>query len=360
MKKFFLTLLIAVSIALTIDAAKLPPLEFTPGKDLTLINKLMDTPRRYARVDTVKYTGFNDYQRKELVQQTAGLALVFETNSPYIYANIYYLKRKTTSWNGPQMSVAGVDLYIKNKKGEWEYAGNNVPHAKNSETFQLVSNLPKGKKECMIYLPTYSELNEINVGVKPGCYVRPIENPFRHRVVFHGSSYTHGSSTSHPAMAYPMQFERATGLHTPSLGASGNSKLEQAWANVLADTPADAFVIDAFSNPLADEIEERFDSYLATIRAKHPNTPIIFQQTIYRENRNFDSEYDKREQAKMDAAEKMVRKAMKTDKNVYIVYPKVEKGATCDGIHPSDYGYYQWMMSIKQPVLDILEKYNIK
>ena len=68
-------------VAFLQSKAELPTLEFTSGHKLTLINKLMDTPRRYARVDTVKYGDFTDFQRKELVQHPAGMALVFETNS---------------------------------------------------------------------------------------------------------------------------------------------------------------------------------------------------------------------------------------------------------------------------------------
>lgn len=73
MKKlvFFLIVLTALSAG----AKKLPPLEFVSGHELTLINKLMDTPRRYARVDTARYGGFTDYQRNTLVQQPAPISI---------------------------------------------------------------------------------------------------------------------------------------------------------------------------------------------------------------------------------------------------------------------------------------------
>lgn len=361
MKKILLTLLVSMVAFGGYAAKKLPKLEFTPGSELTLINKLMDTPRRYARVDTLKYDGFTDYQRRNLVQYSAGLALAFETNSDYIYANIDFIMRGT-AWNGPAMSVSGLDLYIKAADGKWKYAGNNTPHEKDDETFELVSNLGEGNKECLVYLPTYSTVGEVNIGVAPGSYIRPIENPFRHRIVFWGSSFTHGASTSRAGMAYPLQLERATGLHIPVLGVSGNSKLQQSFARVLADTPADAFVFDAFSNPSPKEIEENFEPFMATLRAAHPTTPVIFMQTIYRERRNFDKKNDRNEQAKMDMAEKMVRKAMESDPNVYLIYPDAggDTGTTCDGTHPSDLGYYLWMESIRQPILDILAKYDIK
>lgn len=354
-------LIFFAATALGLSAQKTNELEFVSGHDLTLINKLMDTPRRYARVDTTKYDGFTDYQRRGLVQHSAGLALAFETNSERITCKMDFIN-KNTAYNESDLAASGVDLYIKSIEGEWIYAGNNTPRKSPGEVFNVVSNLAPGNKECILYLPIISIVDSIYIGVTPGSYVRPIDNPFRHRIVFWGSSYTHGISASRPGMAYPLQFERATGLHTPVLGVSGNSKLQQSFARVLADTPADAFVFDAFSNPSAAEIEANFDSFLATLRAKHPETPVIFMQTIYRERRNYDTALNAKEQAKQDMARKVVEKAMEKDPNLYFIEPNTGNNhdSTCDGTHPSDLGYYHWMLSIKEPILEILAKYNIR
>lgn len=350
--------------ALLIVAAAIPaafaanPEKYVPGKDLTLIGKLMSTPERYSRVDTVKYTGYTAHQRR-LNVETAGLALVFNTNSDRILVNMDY-QIKHHAYNGTDVASAGCDLYIL-RDGAWVYAGSGVPNDKGKAA-SLVANMAPGEKHCLLYLPLRSVIDEIYVGVDSAATIEAAPNPFAHKIVFWGSSFTHGVSANRSGMAYPLQFQRATGLNVCSLGVSGNSKLQQSYAHVLADTEADAFVFDAFSNPSAKEIRANFDSFLKTIREKHPTTPIIFQQTIYRGGRNFDTKSDKNEAAKMVAAEEVVRKAMKTDPNVYIVYPAADTdGSTCtDKTHPSDMGYYNWMESIRQPILDILAKYNIK
>lgn len=352
MKRVLLVCMMAVNVL--VISAKLPPLEFTSGHELTLINKLIDTPRRYARVDTVKYKGFTPFQGEELVQQSAGLALAFTTNSKYIYSNIDYIKRNRDI-NAPDISTSGVSLYIKSPEGDWTFAGCNTPRPGDSDTFELVKNMKEGEKECLLYLPMFSIVDSINIGVEPGAYVRAMENPFRHRIVFHGSSFTHGASISHPAMSYVMQFERATGLHTPVLGVGGNALLEQTWANVLADTEADAFVLDCFSNPNAKQVEERLEPFIATIRAKHPETPLIFMQTIRRATRNFDTSIEKSESERIAMAEKKMKEVMKKDKNIYFIHPDAGFDTTCDGTHPSDLGYYLWMQSIKEPILKILK-----
>ncbi|WP_289743722.1 SGNH/GDSL hydrolase family protein [Muribaculum intestinale] len=357
--KSFVAALLLIAAALPSAYAAKNKTKFVPGKDLTLIGKVMPTPDRYARVDTVKYDGFTDYQRRSLNQESSGLALVFKTNSDRVEVNFDYKKRHH-AYNGTDVASAGADLYIK-RDGKWVYAGSGVPSAKG-EPVALVSAMAPGEKECLLYMPLRSIIDEVYVGISPDATITPMENPFKHKIVFWGSSFTHGVSANRSGMAYPLQLQRATGLDIRSLGVSGNSKLQQSYARVLADSDADAFVFDAFSNPQAPEIRENFNDFVKTIRAKHPFTPIIFQQTIYRGSRNFNTDNDQKEAAKMAAAEEMVRKAMETDPNIYIVYPAADTdGSTCtDKTHPSDMGYYNWMESIRQPILDILAKYNMK
>lgn len=353
-------LLVAAVIALSASPAAYaaPEAKFVPGKDLTMIGKLMPTPDRYARIDTLIYDGFTDNQRRYLNQTPAGLALVFNTDSRNIQANIDYKLRKH-GYNTTDIAFAGCDLYIK-RDGKWLYAGSGVPSA-DGQPVTLVANMAPGEKECLLYLPLRSIVDEIYVGVDPDATITPVPNPFKHKVVFWGSSYTHGTSCNRSGMSYPLQFQRATGLDVCALGVSGNSKLQQSYARVLADTDTEAFVFDAFSNPTASEIRERFADFLKTIRAKHPTTPIIFQRTIYRGGRNFDTKADMAETEKALAAEEVVRKAMETDSNIYLISPVADMdGTSCtDKVHPSDLGYYSWMQSIRQPILDILAKYGI-
>lgn len=331
---------------------------YVPGSELTLIGKLLPTTDRYARVDSLEYGGFTDFQRRNLNITASGLALVFNTDSRNIYANFDY-EFRNAMYNTNDIAIAGCDLYIR-RDGKWVYAGSGVPSEKGKPV-ALVENMAPGEKECLLYLPLRSIIREAYVGVDSGATITAAPNPFRHKIVFWGSSYTHGTSTSRAGIPYQLQFQRATGLDVCSLGVGGNSKLQQSYARVLADTDAEAFVFDAFSNPTAAEIYERFDDFLKTIRAKHPETPIIFQQTIHIGARNFNTLVEKSETAKMKAAEEVVRKAMETDPNIYMVYPHADTdGYSCsDKIHPSDLGYNSWMNSIRQPILDILSKYGI-
>ncbi len=48
-------------------------------------------------------------------------------------------------------------------------------------------------------------------------------------------SFTMGVSTSRSGLSYPMQLGRDTGLNVPSIAASGNCKMQQSFAQAIAD-----------------------------------------------------------------------------------------------------------------------------
>ena len=261
------------------------------------------------------------------------------------------------------VSLRGYDLYIK-KDGEWLYAASKAnSDGKEEQNLVLIKDMDDSMKECMLYLPIYSEAYSIKIGVQEGAVIESIESPFRHRIGIFGSSYTQGISTSRPGMSYPMQLMRMTGLQFLSLGCSGNCKMQPYFADVLCDAEVDAFVFDCFSNPDAKMIEERLFPFIEKIQAAHPGKPLIFQQTIYREGRNFSQSVDTKESAKQAMAEKLMKEAVKKYEDVYFIQTNATDqmhSTSVDGIHPSDYGYTLWAESIRKPILKILKKYGIR
>jgi hypothetical protein len=222
---------------------------------------------------------------------------------------------------------------------------------------------------CLLYFPTYSEERSIKVGVEKGSSLESVDNPFKHRVAIWGSSYTHGSSTSRAGMAYPAQFTRSTGIQLLSLGCSGRCMLQDYFCDVLVDVDAEAFIFDSFSNPRAKMIRERLVPFIDRMIAAHPGKPLIFQQTIWRERRNFNMVEEEKEQAKMDMAAKIFKEIKSTPegrkkyKDVYLIDSNaadLNHDTTSDGTHPSDWGYHIWAESVKGPILKILKKYDIK
>lgn len=334
-------------------------LAYTDASQLTLTGKLFATAEPYHRVDLDNYPDLTEKERTLLTYPT-GVAIAFRTDSPTIGVKADYRVRNIRP-NGPEMSTAGFDLYIK-RGGEWIFAGCNVP--KDDKPAILVDGMDGTEKECLLYLPMYSEPDMIEIGVAEGAEITPMENPFRNRIVFFGSSFTHGISTARAGMSFPAQIGRSTGLGVINLGVSGNSKLQPSFAEILADSEADAFVFDAFSNPRPEEVMERFAPFVARLREAHPGKPLIFIQTIFRENGNFDLRKREYEESKRETARMVVTQAMETDPDIYFIEADDPTGtdhiSSADGVHPSDLGYYRWARAIEPPIVSILSKYGIK
>lgn len=232
MKRFVFSLLVLLFSVAGASAQ----LKFVDAEQLGLVNKLGPTKNRYHRVDTDKY----DLTQTEanLLRMPAGMALVFRTNSSQIVVRTHYLNYSMVRYSTTGVSQTGYDLYIR-KDGEWMYAGSNAPKNEDAELV-LVRNMDDSEKECLLYLPLFSELKRIEIGIDEGAEIEASANPFRHRIVIFGSSFTHGTSTGRPGMSYPMIMQRNMGLQFISLGVSGNSKLQQSFAAIIGDSACDA------------------------------------------------------------------------------------------------------------------------
>jgi lysophospholipase L1-like esterase len=337
-----------------------PRFKWTEASDLTLCGKLMtDTPNPYHRVDTVKFKGFTKKENFQ-VRMSSGISVAFKTNSTSIRVLTEYGQASFPT-NGNGYSSRGYDLYIK-KDGQWVYAESGVADDLNKR-FTLIRNMDNSEKECLLYLPLYSEVKSVKIGIDKDADIEALPNPFRHRIGIFGSSFTHGSSTSRSGMTYPAIFSRRTGIQLLSLGCSGNCKLQDYFCDVLCAADVDAFIFDSFSNPSEKQIKERLFPFIEKLQKAHPGKPLIFQATIRRESRNFNLKSEKEEQSRMDLVEKMMKEACNKYPDVYFIHPNAtadDNNASVDATHPDNYGYNLWARSIEKPVMKILKKYGIK
>ena len=143
------------------------------------------------------------------------------------------------------------------------------------------------------------------------------------------------------------------------LGVWGAINLLEGYGN---DNPA--FLFDTFSNPSAQQIDERLEGFVRRIRESHPTTPLIFLQTEVRESGNFDLKKRAFEDAKREAARKGMEKILETDKNIWFINPGMELGddheATVDGVHPTDLGFERMLKKVQPQIIRILQKHGIK
>lgn len=372
--KRMLMLLVGVATIVSLTAAPKKQkikYDYTNATELTLVGKLCKTTNPYHRVEVDNVEGITKAEAR-LLKMASGLAVAFKTNATSISIKAEF--GPGSSWNSyaPLASTSGFSLFIKDENGEWTWAAAKArklpPYPENLEALSkplvLINGLAEGDKECLIYLPLYSELLSVEVGVNEGADIKKLKNPFRHNIAVFGSSFTHGSCASGCALTWPAFLMRATGLHLCSFGMSGNSKLQPYLGEEFAKAKPDALICDAFSNPNIKTIGERLRPFIEAVRKHEPNIPIIFLRTIYREHRNFLPAYEKREQDRIDYVEEQMAAVEKEYKNVYFVNVKDQTGTdhvtSADGTHPYSYGYHRWAQAIEKPVVEILKKHGIK
>ena len=357
----FRTVLVVCGLFLCLDLIG-QGYKYVEASELTLCGKvLMNTPNPYHRVDTTVYKGFTDGENAQ-VRMSSGISVAFKTDSHDIVIKTEYGK---VIWpeNTNGFSARGYDLYIR-QDGEWLYAGSGTNDPKKpARELKIVADMEDGDKECLLYLPLYSEVRSVKIGVRSDSYIEPVENPFRYRIAVFGSSYTQGSCTSRSGMTYLAQLGRSTGLGFLSLGCGGNCRLQSYFADVLCDSEADAFLFDTFSNSSPQQIEERLFPFIEKIQKAYPGKPLIFQKTIRRETRNFNTKADAWEVERGAMADKMMALALNKYKDIYYIEPNATSSthdATVDGVHPDNYGYSLWAESIREPILEILSRYDMR
>lgn len=356
------TLFIAAALLLAVCASAQDNWTKVEVSELGILGKALPTPNPYHRIDTVKYKGFTASENRQC-RMPAGLTVVFRTDATVIGISAEFGNVRSRE---PFASYMGFDLYIK-KDGAWFWAGRNWfrDNWKDPESVvTMVTDMAPGEKECLLYLPIQCELYSAKVCVPEGSKIEKMDSPFRHRVVFHGSSFTHGISTTRSGMSYPMQFMRKTGIQVVPLGFSGNCKMQSYFADFLEDVEADAYVFDPFSNPGIPTIRERLLPFIDRMVKAHPGKPLIFQRTIYWERENFNTASQKEFGGRRALSDSLMAIACKKYKDVYYIKPDAAlhngESSTADGVHPNDNGYSCWEASIEKPVLRILRKYGIR
>ena len=361
MKRLF-AVVMALLVVLSATAQK--KLTYVDASTLTTINKIHTGSKPFERLDVERYPSLTKGAKKAFRQST-GLALVFSTDSRNIYVRWSVEPRKLVA-NSTDINMRGMDIYIRHE-GKWTFAGVACPKSDPAVLeFEapLVRRMGEGVKECMVYLPSYAQINSLEIGIDEGATIKAMPSPFKHKIVFVGSSLTHGEGNPRPGLIYVAQLGRRLNIETPNLGHSGQCKLQQHFVDIVCDNEADAFVFDAFSNSTAEIINERLYDFVKQIRAKHKDTPLIFLQTEVRRSALFDLGAKKRNDDQMAAAEKMMKVVCKDFKNVYFINPAFDLGndneGTVDGSHPTDLGLDRALKVIEPKLRKILSRHGIK
>lgn len=220
-------------------------------------------------------------------------------------------------------------------------AGSAKPTADG--TVALFHNLKGLHKDITIYLPHNSAVKVQSIGIDPGATVKPPrKSPKQPPFVVYGSSILQGTGAAHPSQTYPAVIARKLNLDFVNLGFGGAGKAEPAVVDLVNQIEACCYLFD-LGKSYGDQGIEPFAKMLKTVRAAHPNTPIIVITPIY-STKETDPAYQTKSETlrtwMRDAANQMRDSG---DKNIYVfegldLFSEKDKSLFHDPLHPNDQG----------------------
>lgn len=296
-----------------------------------------------------------------LSKDNAGEYIDFQTEANEVVVR-YQVTQGLEMRHMPATGVSGVDLYAKNKKGEWEWAPGKYQFKDTiTYTFRTLNN--EGDKTFRLYLPLYNEVSWLEVGVKEpeGVTFVPVggEKP----IVVYGTSIAQGACASRPGLAWTSILGRNLEMPVINLGFSGNGRLEKPLIDVIGEVDARLFVLDCLPNLSSDtysedDIRKKVTAAVASLQERNPNTPILLVENssggtdlVIDMSRN---ERIRRTTAYMETVfDELLAKGTQ---NIYLL--KTEDigmgiNSTVDGSHPNDIGMMEHAIAYEKIIKQI-------
>jgi hypothetical protein len=281
-----------------------------------------------------------------LSRHSAGMHVRFVTDAKTIHARWAVTSPRLEQWHMAATGTSGLDLYVKTERGEWRWlAVSRVTAQTNSVA--LISNLPPGTREYLLYLPLYNGTQFAEVGVprgatfsRAGAWGKGERKP----ILFYGTSILHGACASRPGMVHSAILGRR--FHRPhiNLGFSGNGKMEPELAALLAELDPAVYVLDCLPNMTAAEVTERVEPFIRTLRAAHPKTPIVLvEDRSYADSFLMTSKRERNESSRAALKAAFARLKKSGVKGLHYIEGEHLLGddgeGTVDSSHPNDLGF---------------------
>ncbi|WP_291528369.1 SGNH/GDSL hydrolase family protein [Bacteroides sp. UBA939] len=339
LKLFTAGLLLAMSANAQIlyhDASAFPLLGKATDATLTRYERLPDSLEHISRKPLW-----------DLGRNSAGLAVRFRSNSTRIAAK-WEVRNSMNMNHMTPTGIKGLDLYCL-QDGKWVFAGSGRPQGKVNEA-TMVRNMAPEEREYLLFLSLYDGVTSLSIGVDSLSVIEQpaVDLPVREKpVVFYGTSILQGGCATRPGMAHTNILERWLNRECINLGFSGNALLDLEIAEVIASVDASMFVLDFVPNATVEQMKERAEKFYSIVRAKHPDTPILFVEDPVFPNSRFDRKLAQEVASKNETIAAIFRSLKKRgEKNIYFLSSKDILGhdgeATVDGIHLTDLGFVRY------------------
>jgi hypothetical protein len=170
----------------------------------------------------------------------------------------------------------------------------DVDHGQAQITFQ---GLGSDEKVLEIWLPQGTAVRVRGLRIAEGARIGPVSDDRPHWVTY-GSSITHCAWVDGPTDTWPSIAARRLGWRLTCLGFNGGCHLDPLVARAMARLPADRFTLKVGINIHNHQsLRERtfaplVHGFIATLRERHPTTPITVISPIFSPGREDSSVTD--------------------------------------------------------------------
>ncbi|MDD7462140.1 MAG: SGNH/GDSL hydrolase family protein [Prevotellaceae bacterium] len=296
-----------------------------------------------------------------LSRHSAGLSVRFTMKGSSFIDAKWTLSNNNYMPHMTSLAVNGLDLYVR-IAGQWQWAGVGKPTKEGLEQHAMVKTgfLPNKTYECMLYLPLYTGVTNLQLGFSPSATITPLPHDKR-PIVMYGTSILHGCSASRAGMPFASMIGRYFDMPVVNLGFSGNGLMENHFADILSEIEASLYVIDCLPNMgrlTAEEICQRTLYIVRELRKKRPYTPILLVEDRSYTHPNLTGrpiDHHRRE-----GQMKAYKELKKTVKQLYYIKGNPLLGsdneAAVDGSHPSDLGMMRYFEVLRPVIKKALKK----
>ncbi len=357
MKKIFAIALAAVA-AISMHAGDV---KWFSADSLPLIGKGVDdacTSYRYQRVPDSIESKVKRYDVFWLGNHSAGMAIRFKTNSPFINAK-WKSRFKVEMNHMPTTGMRGLDLYTLLPDGNWTYVQTARPnfHEHNNET-TVIENMVPEMREYLLNLSLYDGVDSLYIGIdgdyellQPEVQLPSVSRP----IVMYGTSILQGGCASRPGMCHTNILSRRLNREIINFGFSGNGQLDMEIAECIAAIPDPGLIVlDFVPNVNEEQIDTLMIPFFETIRAAHPDVPYLFVEDPNFPHKRFDvkirEQVDRRNGMMKERYEKLAAKYP----NLYYLPADDLMGhdneANVDAIHYTDLGFMR-VADCMEPVI---------
>jgi lysophospholipase L1-like esterase len=269
----------------------------------------------------------------------AGMAVRFRTDSQKVILRFRFIDAPERLGITPEMAweLSRPPYFDVYRDGKFLA---NVPGKIHFYQQDLVlfdgSGEPPRESEFTILLPHYYRNAEIMInaiGVQDHAQILAPAPDRRPMVLFHGDSITHGHGVTTPRETWVWQSCEIADCQPLNLGFGGSAWTDTVVAEYIASrSDWDALVLMLGTNSFGgtdgarkpetlEQYEKKYDTFLATVRARYPSKPILcitpilsHGDVVGAKNRNGDLP-----QAYRDAIQRVVEQRQKTDRNLYFL-----------------------------------------